>query len=150
MGGSKARSCLVHYHRPIHVGASRRVSTCFEIRWANCTHTRCYCSKGMVMMVRNPRHRVHSAFHYYKHVDGSWPDNLWRHLALTHSYIGMPKASREKLNLVVKTVQDFIRFPGVAGCQVCQALWLNDKTRSDDYRLGQDANRLSLCWRRRS
>ena len=27
--------------------------------------------RGMVMMLRDPRHRVSSAFHYYKHADGT-------------------------------------------------------------------------------
>eukprot|EP00045_Choanoeca_perplexa_P013818 m.158329 g.158329 ORF g.158329 m.158329 type:complete len:298 (-) comp16467_c0_seq6:1313-2206(-) len=55
---------------------------------------------GTVMMIRDPRRRATSAFHYFMHASG------------------MSLKQHQQLLRTAKNAVDFIRFPGVAGCQV--------------------------------
>eukprot|EP00045_Choanoeca_perplexa_P022311 m.9085 g.9085 ORF g.9085 m.9085 type:complete len:292 (-) comp9355_c0_seq4:73-948(-) len=52
----------------------------------------------MLVMIRDPRRRILSAYHYGLHV------------------FGMSDEARATMTNSVKSVTDFIRFPGVAGC----------------------------------
>lgn len=65
----------------------------------------CWCcvfgsSLQFVVMVRDPRTRLRSAYEYGMHAHGQLPKD------------------RRRMAAEVKTAQDFARFPGIAGCQV--------------------------------
>eukprot|EP00730_Choanoeca_flexa_P017089 TRINITY_DN8184_c0_g1_i3.p2 TRINITY_DN8184_c0_g1~~TRINITY_DN8184_c0_g1_i3.p2 ORF type:complete len:311 (+),score=52.19 TRINITY_DN8184_c0_g1_i3:1744-2676(+) len=57
-------------------------------------------AKLAVMMVRDPRRRLTSAYHNGPHA------------------FGKTNEERQELQQKVKTIQDYVTFPGIAGCQV--------------------------------
>ncbi len=50
-----------------------------------------------VAMFRDPRKRLYSAYHNYKHS------------------VGLDADERERLLATVKNIKDFVKFPGIAG-----------------------------------
>lgn len=60
-----------------------------------------------VTMFRDPRKRLFSAYHNYKHSNGLDPQE------------------RARLLATVKTIKDFVKFPGIAGCQTKMLLGYN-------------------------